>query len=205
MKNDFYVGVVRFAGAVGKGIHESIVDRDIFDEVNSDGRVLVGYRFHDFPLKGIVVDPDGKPLKASLIKKKFVYYHNDKHGLSMSQKKIFELCSPMAENWRVPAHSVSKTKEEVRKLVTSENRAILAELEDVRKRMADNDKKLSNLVDAYLAAKISEKEYDSRRAEFEAVRAKLIKDEEALALIEGSLVEKFETLVKLLEILSRSY
>lgn len=190
---------------MGKGIHESLVSSDIFDEVNSGGRTLVGYRFHEFPLKGIVTDPDGKALKASLIKKKFVYYHNDKHGVSVSQKKIFGLCADLAEKWRVPAHLVPKAKDEVKKLVTSENRAILAELEDVRKRMAENDRKLSNLVDAYVAAKISETEYDSRRKEFESVRAKLAKDDEALALLEGSLAEKFETLVKLLEILSQSY
>lgn len=205
LKNDFYVGVVRFAGQVGKGIHESLVSRDIFDEVNSDGRTLVGYRFHEFPLKGIVTDPDGKPLKASLIKKKFVYYHNDRHKTSISQKKIFEMCAPLAEKWLVPKHLVPLAKEEIRKLVTSENKAVFAELAEVRRLMAENDRKLSNLVDAYVAAKISEPEYDSRRKECESTRAKLIRDEEALAVLEGSLAEKFETLVKLLEILSQTY
>ncbi|MFZ3232485.1 MAG: recombinase family protein [Patescibacteria group bacterium] len=205
LKNDFYVGVVRFAGMVGDGIHDTVISRDLFDDVNGDNRVNVGYRVLEFPLKGIVTDPDGKPMKASLIKKKFTYYHNDRHKLSISQKRIFELCRPLAEKWRMPADLLPQARKMMQDLVTSENRAVYAELDDVKKRKSENEKRLEKLADMYISGRIDDVSYDSKRSEFEAIREKLKSDESSLEALGSSIVEKFDILVKLLEILSRSY
>ncbi len=55
ISNEFYMGVVKFAGQVGQGIFERIVTRDMWESVNVEKRANIGWRKHGFALKGIIV------------------------------------------------------------------------------------------------------------------------------------------------------
>jgi hypothetical protein len=54
VKNEFYIGVVKFMDVIGEGIFERFITRDIFDEANNRKRLNIGYNHHEFLLKGLI-------------------------------------------------------------------------------------------------------------------------------------------------------
>ena len=40
VKNEFYIGVVKFMDVIGEGIFERFITRDIFDEANNRKRLM---------------------------------------------------------------------------------------------------------------------------------------------------------------------
>lgn len=55
VKNEFYLGVVKFMDIVGEGIFEKFISRDIWEQANNVKRMNIGYKYREFLLKGIVV------------------------------------------------------------------------------------------------------------------------------------------------------
>jgi len=204
IKNEFYIGVVKFAGMIGEGVFDRIVSRDIWDKANNEKRTNIGYKKHDFPLKGIL-QYNGKPLKASIIKGKFVYYHDDKNGIRISQKEIFKQLEPIVARWVFPEALLSEVTQHIRETIKNENRAICDESERVKKLRDTNDSKLSRLLDLYMDQHIERDDYESKKRECLETRQKLLDESACFDAFDLSLVEKFETLVQLLGNLSQTY
>lgn len=205
IKNEFYVGVVKFAGQIGEGVHDRIISRDLWDQVNAERRTNVGYKKHDFPLKGIVVNSEGQPLKASLIKGRYVYYHDDKSKIYISQKEIFKELEPLVSKWVFPTEVQIELEKIIRNEINQEYEATIFELNESKKLKSENEAKLSRLINLYSIGGITDVEYQKARLELLAIKSKLDDEENGFTALELSLVEKFNTLVKLLGNLSVAY
>jgi hypothetical protein len=185
-------------------VFERIISRDIWNKANSDKRVAIGYKKHDFPLKGIL-QYQGKPLKASLIKGKFVYYHDDKNGIRISQKDIFKKLDAIVARWAIPEALLPEVTQHIRETIKDENRAICDESDKIKKLRDVNDSKLSRLLDLYMDKQIERDDYESKKKECLEVRQKLLDESACFDAFDLSLVEKFDTLVQLLTNLSQTY
>ena len=206
ISNEFYVGVTKFASQVGEGIFERIISRDLWDRVNSTNRTNGGYMKHGFALKGIVVSAiTWKPLKASLIKKKYVYYHDDKHGISISEKEIFEKMEEIVGLWKIPSEYLSKIEEGILKEIHEGNNAVLAERTKLEKKIAELKKKKKNVASMYMDGKVDEEDYQDKIKEIALAEMKYVDDLDGLAWFDLVLEEEFSELVKLIRNLDGYY
>ncbi|MFB0964359.1 MAG: hypothetical protein QMC36_01435, partial [Patescibacteria group bacterium] len=173
--------------------------------MNGKQRVNVGYKKHDFALKGIVTDPSGKPLKASLIKGRYVYYHSADNSVNVSQKHIFKELSALVANWIFPEGFHGELEKLVRKEIDEEHSATIAELEASRNARTKNENAMDRIISMYRDGKIDDAEYGKYRSELLAERVRLNDAVDGFAGLDMSLAEKTDVLVKLMKDLSATY
>ncbi len=206
VQNEFYLGIVRFAGQVGEGIFERIVSRDLWDKANEKKRTLIGYKKHSFALKGIVVSAKtGKSLKASKIKGKYHYYHDDTHGISISEKAIFSKLESVVERWRIPDDLVPEMERSVREHILRENGSIIEERKRVEKQLSTIRERKSRLLALSLDGAIDSEDYAEAKRTLIFSEQKLVEELQCLIGMDAAIEEEFREMVKLLKDLSIAY
>ncbi len=205
LKNDFYIGIVRFSGMIGEWVHNRIISRDIFEKANEENRVNIGHKQYDFHFKGLITDSDGKYLTASLSKGKYVFYHTQGWGISISQTEIFKRCSELVKKWVIPSEMMWDLEKEVKRQVGAESRAIMEELSEARNKYADNERKLENLLDIFTEGIIDKDEYSKKKFEYLTTRVKLKETISGFWALEMTLEEKYQKIIELLRDLYWAY
>ena len=205
VKNEFYIGVVKFMDVIGEGIFERFITRDIFDEANNRKRLNIGYNHHEFLLKGLIVWPDGEPLTASKIKGKYVYYHNNWWKIKISENEIFKQVGKIIEKWIIPDDIMQKIEQYIHDSLFQEMRAILSEKAIYEKQLKNLDQQDFNLAKFLSMGKISIEMFDAQKIELIKEKTKIIEKLQAFSAIGMADLEKFQKIIELVRNLIGTY
>ena len=205
VKNEFYLWVVKFMDLVGEGIYEQFISRDIFEEANKEKRLNIGYRFKDFMLKGIVMGENGKPLTASKVKGKYVYYHNNGWTTKISEKEILKKLEEKVKHWAIPEDILPQVEEYIENTLFKDARALLEEKKFYEKKLEEISTSEFNLAKLCSKWKISEDMFDAQTREFIGDREMLNGKLQKLSGFWIASMEKFKKTIELVRNIYQFY
>lgn len=150
LKNPFYYWMIVYRWEFFKWNHEPLISKEIFDKVNSLGRWA--YIIKDkkiSPLKWLVFDfRDNTPLVASLVKKKYIYFHThsrkkDKPKIHFNQSEIIKYFDKNIHLYCVP----EEFKKQLNDSIYEEYEKEISENKEAKKELRRKITNLENEID----------------------------------------------------------
>jgi site-specific DNA recombinase len=205
VKNEFYLWVVKYAQFVGEGLYDRFISDKLFEEVNSEKRMNIGYRHLDFLLKGLVVDHEGNKLTATIKKGKYVYYHNNGWKTKMTEREIFEKVGEVIKLWKIPEDMIQFLEDKIRGDLFKEADALLEEKKLIEKQLEELSRTEYNLTTLCGKGKISEEMLWKQTEDIIKDRKRLSKELEGFSKMNFASIEKFRKTIELVRDLYQFY
>lgn len=206
LTNTVYYGVIRVCGKLYTGIHEPLVSKQTFDQVQAvlSGRNNVRKQKHDFLFRGYMVCADcGCMLTATIKKERYVYYYctngRGKHippYWYMNQDYVAGLFNNLISGLEIPRAKMEEAFEAYSRAKSgsmtngSNTRSLLS------KQIGLIDVKQKRLLDLYINGSIEQSIYDQKHKELLnektqlEIQLKNYQDKDPLVTLE--LIEKFK-------------
>ena len=164
IKNRFYYGFMQWGGQFFRWDYTAIIDKEAYDKANGVYRGQYEIRKDRFSLKGHVTDINWKPLKASLSKWKFIYYHRDK--MWINEQAIIK----KFEDTIIPQMKMKpETQEEFINAMLDEQKSIymnnIQEIDIIEARKKGLQTRRDNLFDMRVSWEIDWELYKEKNAE----------------------------------------
>ncbi len=167
----FYYGLMKYSGEWHQGLHEPLVSKEVFDEVQEvfrrNGRVHK-YKKHQFPLLGLAVcDACGCAITAERQKGHHYYRCTKKKGKCTEPYIREEILSGQISNAinkvALPDPSFQKLIAEWAKERASASQPVAAFKTRMEKEVPEIQAKLDRLLDAHLEGLIEKSEYQAKK------------------------------------------
>ena len=168
LQNIFYIGLMKWKGEIFEGKHEPLISKKLFDKCQDvmakRGRVQ-GVHKQDFAFLGFLKCASCDCSITAEIQKGHIYYRcTKKKGLCQEKHYIRE--EALAEQMTAFLQKVSLTSQDTEKALAAldgeqeqAQQAAQAEISVLKEQLAVIEKKLTKLLDVYLADSLSQEEY----------------------------------------------
>jgi site-specific DNA recombinase len=189
LQNPFYTGVMRKDGKLYDGIHQPLVSKKLFDDVQYalSGRAHPNIQKHFFPLRGFMTCATCGCMLTASLKKGHQYYHctNGKrtcheHKKYLREKYLYPLVAGIFDDLAFTERKIElmyRSAKEETEDAHGESRQALVSLQ---KRLQALPAQESRLLDTFLAEQISKELYDQKVAGIQHERLDLSKQIERL-------------------------
>ena len=179
--NPFFYGVIRYAGEFYEGTHKPMITKTTFDkiqEVLKQRGKPRKKRIHNFPFLGLMKCAECGASVTAQIQKGHHYYNCTKKKGECSQKYLREeaLVEQLREAVRKVAISDLWTKKILESLNKEEEADIQKAMEvltNLKLEIAELDKKIDKLLEAYLDSIVSVEEYQSKKQNLIELKSQL--------------------------------
>src|SRR3989304_7804066 len=171
LMNPFYYGVIRYAGEYYEGTHKAMITKSTFDkiqEVLKQRGKPRKKRVHNFPFLGLMKCAECGASITAQIQKGHHYYNCTKKKGSCSQKYLREesLVEQIREAIRKVAISdlwAEKILESLNKEEEADREKAMEVLTNLKSEIAELDKKIDKLLEAYLENIVSVEKYQLKK------------------------------------------
>ncbi len=213
MQNQFYTGMMKFAGEYYQWSYDPIISPSVFKRANGLWRALTGKKNSvEVLLKGMVIcEETGKPLIGSVSRGKYAYYHEHRDSLNgrkarrVSQDEVFRAFEEVFERFRIP----DEFKEGMRSAFYDFCRKKMSEVGGDRRiinqKLATIEVEKKNLMKMRISEEISSDEFKEMKNDYALEEAELVATLKKLSSVDEKIMEKFDDLVQLSETLCTSY
>lgn len=185
LKNPFYYGEMRVKGQLYSHKYERVIDKSLFDEVQSviagKNRSPVKYASKPFIFRGLIKCAEcGCAVTPEITKGKYIYYsctnHKKAHAkrVYVPEKDLLESILEVLDNLKLPDVIVKKVVQSIKELNKTEanfykleNKRLIAERESLGKRM-------SNLITLRVDGEIDEEQFALKMKEFKNKQEELL-------------------------------
>ena len=171
LMNPFYYGVIRYAGEFYEGTHKTMITKSTFDkiqEVLKQRGKPRKKRIHNFPFLGLMKCSECGAAITAQIQKGHHYYNCTKKKGHCSQKYLRE--EALVEQIRNTIRKVAISDLWAKKILESLNKEEEADREkamevltNLKSEIAELDKKIDKLLEAYLENIVSVEEYQTKK------------------------------------------
>src|SRR3989304_7532301 len=171
LMNPFYYGVIRYAGEFYEGTHKTMITKSTFDkiqEVLKQRGKPRKKRIHNFPFLGLMKCAECGASVTAQIQKGHHYYNCTKKKRPCSQKYLREesLVEQIREAIRKVAISdlwAEKILESLNKEEEADREKAMEVLTNLKSEIAELDKKIDKLLEAYLENIVSVEKYQLKK------------------------------------------
>src|SRR3989339_942251 len=171
LMNPFYFGVIRYSGEFYEGTHKTMITKSTFDkiqEVLKQRGKPRKKRIHNFPFLGLMKCAECGASVTAQIQKGHHYYNCTKKKGECSQKYLRE--EPLVEQLRESVRKVvisdlwaKKILESLNKEEEADREKAMEVLTNLKSEIAELDKKIDKLLEAYLENIVSVEEYQTKK------------------------------------------
>src|SRR3989339_641667 len=171
LMNPFYYGVIRYAGEFYEGTHKPMITKSTFDkiqEVLKQRGKPRKKRIHNFPFLGLMKCSECGAAITAQIQKGHYYYNCTKKKGHCSQKYLRE--EALVEQIRNTIRKVAISDLWTKKILESLNKEEEADIQkamevltNLKSEIAELDKKIDKLLEAYLENIVSVEEYQTKK------------------------------------------
>ncbi len=181
LMNPFYYGNIRYAGEFYEGTHKPMITKSTFDKIQEvlkqRGKPRKN-RIHDFPFLGLMKCAECGASITAQIQKGHHYYNCTKKKGPCSQKYLREeaLVEQMREAIRKVAISdkwAEKILESLNKEEEADREKAMEVLTNLKSEIAELDKKIDKLLEAYLENIVSVEEYQRKKQNMIELKSQL--------------------------------
>ena len=181
LMNPFYYGVIRYAGEYYEGTHKLMITKGTFDkiqEVLKQRGKPRKKRLHNFPFLGLMKCAECGASITAQIQKGHHYYNCTKKKGHCSQKYLREetLVEQLRESVRKVAISdlwAKKILESLNKDEEADREKAMEVLTNLKSEIAELDKKIDKLLEAYLENIVSVEEYQRKKQNLIELKSQL--------------------------------
>ena len=188
-KNTFYYGLMKYKGEYHQGIHEPLITKELFDQVQ-EAMVRKGkpnkYKKKYFPLLGLATCPKCGCSITATIKKGHNYYHCTKRRGPCPEKYVREELYAQQISQAIADVSLSPEEYdfmmgELGKVKTTADQTLTPQKLQLKTQLKEIGGKLDRLLDAHLEGAVEKSEYLDKKG---ALLKQKVDAEEALAKLE---------------------
>lgn len=175
LRDGVYCGVIVNKAKVYSGVHEPLVSQALFDRVQDvlSGKHLPRRQKHDFMFRGyLTCSKCGCALTTTKKKGKYIYYYCtngrggcDQHSKYLDEKDVFTLLGKEFEQFTLDPELAEISLELYKQSLVLNQDTLTQQRHAIRQEIERVEKKLSKLLDVYLADSISQEVYDFKQKE----------------------------------------
>jgi site-specific DNA recombinase len=196
LRNIIYTGYIKQNGVIAKGIHEPIISKDIFDTVQKvlDGKFVGKAQKHDFLFRGyLTCAVCGCACTATIKKGRLEYYYCtngrgvcEQHRRYMTRGTVKVMLVDLFQVFSLPRDIADLSFEAYADGMRNSIKNKEVTRQTIQALLQANSDRLSTLLNALLAKRVTEKQYDEKYMELQEEKERL---EKQLNGIEGTDVE----------------
>ena len=198
LQNPLYYGVFRYKGELYEGVHEPLITKKRFDEIQeiikTRGRTQLQHKKEKYPFRHLLVCAACGCTITSSVQKGHIYYHCTKRrgkcpGRYVREEVIVEEIQRCLQNVSLPLAHLEYIEKHLQEIAREEKEQHTPRTTAVRTKINGCEEKLNILLNMSLLGDITREEYLTKKNELTEQKTQL---EEKLRTAEGEGNEWFE-------------